>query len=215
MYYVYRHIRLDSNEVFYVGVGKQQIYTKNHTERTVYRRAYNRSSRNKLWLDIAKSTNYKVEILFTDMEYDVAIRKEVELILLYGRVSLDSGTLCNLSSGGCNKDYNIGSEWYTDGQNQARVSKGDTPPNGFYKGCSKSTSDTKRGLSNPNFKGWWITPKGVFESSRDAAKALGVSKSTVSAKCLGGVYQYYKGKRYWQDRIEPQYSFINKENFAD
>lgn len=95
MAFVYRHIRLDTNQVFYVGVGTQ------------LRRAYDkRVGRNRFWKFITNKTDYDVEILFNDVSYEFALEKEMEFIKLYGRRDLGLGTLCNLNDGGGgNKGY--------------------------------------------------------------------------------------------------------------
>jgi hypothetical protein len=85
---VYRHIRLDKNEPFYIGIGK----TEN--------RAYNKHNRSRHWKSIVANTSYRVEILFDDLSWEKAIEKEIELIELYGRKDLGLGTLVNLTDGG-------------------------------------------------------------------------------------------------------------------
>jgi hypothetical protein len=90
MAYVYRHIRLDKNEVFYVGIGSDKYYS----------RAYTKCGRNKLWKNIVDKTEYSVEILFEDLDWELACKKEIEFIKLYGRKDLKNGTLTNLTDGG-------------------------------------------------------------------------------------------------------------------
>jgi hypothetical protein len=85
---VYRHIRLDKNEPFYIGIGKTE------------KRAYNKYDRNKIWNNIIKKTDYEIEILFNDLSWDDACIKEQEFIALYGRIDKNTGTLCNLTNGG-------------------------------------------------------------------------------------------------------------------
>jgi hypothetical protein len=93
MAYVYRHIRLDKNEPFYIGIGSDS--NGNH------KRAYqNKDRRNKIWNDIVNKTDYKVDILFDDITIKEAIKKEIEFIELYGRISFGNGTLANLTDGG-------------------------------------------------------------------------------------------------------------------
>ncbi len=70
---VYRHIRLDKNEPFYIGIGKNT------------QRAKTKSNRNNHWLNVVSKTDYEVEILFENISREQAIKKEIELILLYGR----------------------------------------------------------------------------------------------------------------------------------
>lgn len=84
---VYRHIRLDKNEPFYIGIGKR------------VHRAYDVNNRSKYWNNIAKN-GYEVEILFNDLTYEQAKEKEKELISLYGRKDLNKGSLVNMTDGG-------------------------------------------------------------------------------------------------------------------
>ena len=85
---VYRHIRLDKNEPFYIGISKGK------------RRPYTKNNRNKHWNNIVAISDYEVEILFEDVDISFAKKKEVEFIELYGRRDLKTGCLCNLTEGG-------------------------------------------------------------------------------------------------------------------
>ena len=91
MAYVYRHIRLDKNEPFYIGASS--LNDEN------YERAYNKYRRTSFWKNIAKF-GYDVEIIFDDLSWEEAQKKEKEFIKLYGRKNLNNGTLCNLTDGG-------------------------------------------------------------------------------------------------------------------
>lgn len=88
MAYVYRHIRLDKNEPFYIGISKDAY------------RPFTKKGRNKYWLRITNKTEYKVDILFNDLSYDEAKNKEIEFIALYGRKDSKNGTLVNMTDGG-------------------------------------------------------------------------------------------------------------------
>ena len=88
MAYVYLHKRLDKNEVFYIGIGKN------------IERAYSKHNRNQYWKNIVSKTNYQVEIVASDLSWEDACKMEIELISKYGRNDLKQGTLCNLTSGG-------------------------------------------------------------------------------------------------------------------
>jgi hypothetical protein len=90
---VYRHIRLDKNEPFYIGIGKTE------------RRAYRKDSRNSHWKNIILKTEYDIEILFDDLTWEQACEKEIELIKLYGRKDLGLGTLVNMTDGGDGVDF--------------------------------------------------------------------------------------------------------------
>jgi hypothetical protein len=88
MAYVYRHIRLDKNEPFYIGIGSDSNF----------QRAYDKTSRNKHWNNISVK-EYYVEILMNDLTWDEACKKEKEFISLYGRIK-DGGILANITFGG-------------------------------------------------------------------------------------------------------------------
>lgn len=90
MAYVYRHIRLDKNEPFYIGIGNDI----NH------KRAKSKTGRSLFWKKIVNKTDYKVEILLDDIDRTYACEKEIEFIALYGRRNLNNGTLVNLTDGG-------------------------------------------------------------------------------------------------------------------
>jgi hypothetical protein len=93
MAYLYRHIRLDTMQPFYIGVGKEEKAGR-------YPRAYSDQSRNKHWHSIVKKTDYRVDILMQDLEYREAEEKEKEFIAIYGRANSNNGILCNLTDGG-------------------------------------------------------------------------------------------------------------------
>jgi hypothetical protein len=85
---VYRHRRLDTDEIFYIGIGK------------TLRRPYRKDTRNTLWYNITKKTNYKVEILSENLSWEDACDLEKLLISEYGRRDLGLGPLVNMTNGG-------------------------------------------------------------------------------------------------------------------
>ena len=91
-YYLYRHIRLDKNEVFYIGIGTKQ--------KGYYSRAINKHRDNLIWCRIIAKTDYKVEIILESNDYEFIKEKEKEFITLYGRKNLGLGTLANMTDGG-------------------------------------------------------------------------------------------------------------------
>jgi hypothetical protein len=96
MGYLYKHIRLDTNEIFYIGIGG---FSK--TEKTYsYKRAYEFRRRNNIWKKIVLKTDYKVEIIFENLTFKEACEKEKQYIKLYGRIDLNTGSLSNLTDGG-------------------------------------------------------------------------------------------------------------------
>lgn len=92
MAYVYRHIRLDKNQPFYIGIGSDA--------KGLYTRAYTKTKRNNIWNRIISKTKYEVEIISDDMDWDSACKKEQEFIFLYGRKNNKTGILSNLTDGG-------------------------------------------------------------------------------------------------------------------
>jgi len=85
---VYKHTTLDTNEIFYIGVGSS------------ISRAYQKAKRNRYWNNVVNKHGYKVDILYTDICYELALQKEKELVLLYGRRNIKTGCLVNLTDGG-------------------------------------------------------------------------------------------------------------------
>jgi hypothetical protein len=84
---VYRHIRLDTNQPFYIGAAKN------------INRAYSRRERNIKWRQIVAKTEYLVEMLFEDIPLEKAYEKEMEFIKIHGREDLGEGTLVNMTDG--------------------------------------------------------------------------------------------------------------------
>lgn len=84
---VYRHINLNSNKVFYVGIGTEK-------------RAYDYKSRSKDWKAQANNSNIETQILFECKTREEAYKKEIEFIQLYGRLDKGTGTLVNRTDGG-------------------------------------------------------------------------------------------------------------------
>ena len=90
MAYIYRHIRLDKNEPFYIGIGSDSNYERSNSHK----------HRNNHWRNIVAQTPYEVEILLDNLTWDDACSKEIEFIALYGRADLNKGPLVNMTDGG-------------------------------------------------------------------------------------------------------------------
>lgn len=89
-WYVYRHVRLDTNVPFYVGLGRSAYFHRANTTK----------KRSKQWNEIVKQTDYEVEVMMTNLSEEQARVKEREFIKLYGRLNKGNGTLCNCTKGG-------------------------------------------------------------------------------------------------------------------
>lgn len=93
MAYVYRHIRLDKNEPFYIGIGNDS-YGK-------YKRAFDINRKNsRIWNSIVNKTKYEVEIMIDDISWSDACKTEQYFIDLYGRIDKKTGILANMTNGG-------------------------------------------------------------------------------------------------------------------
>lgn len=91
-WYVYRHIRLDKDEPFYIGIGNKVNYARAHEK--------DPSKRNIIWNRIVSKSSYEVDIIFDGLTKNEASEKEKEFITLYGRIDLETGCLCNMTDGG-------------------------------------------------------------------------------------------------------------------
>ena len=58
---VYQHIRLDTNTIFYIGIGKN------------LKRPYSKNYRNNYWHNVVNKAGYKVEILFENQTWIIDI----------------------------------------------------------------------------------------------------------------------------------------------
>lgn len=154
-FYIYRHIRPDKDEVFYIGKGYK--LSKGHSERHK-----DKHGRNKWWKAIVAKNGgvYDIEIIFECETEGEVNRKEIEFIKLYGRSDLGNGTLVNLTDGG---DGSVGAKMSD--ENKKRLSElwsGYNHPNWGKKlskeTCMKKSESMK--ISEKNLKGkklpdWW------------------------------------------------------------
>lgn len=84
---IYRHIRLDTNKVFYIGIGD-------------LKRPYHKHQRNNYWNNIITKTDYEIQILKSNLNWEDAKELEQILISFYGRKDLKTGILVNMTDGG-------------------------------------------------------------------------------------------------------------------
>lgn len=156
-FYIYRHIRLDTNEVFYIGKGNNV-----NPKKGLYERMNISKKRNKIWQSIVLKNNgvYESQILFECETEEECNAKEIEFIELYGRKDLNKGTLANLTSGG---DGSLGIITKQETRDKLSLKfKGEAHPN-FGKKLSEETCRKKSESmknSDKNLKGkklpnWW------------------------------------------------------------
>lgn len=91
MAFVYLHKRLDTNEIFYVGIGLK--------DDPKHERAYDKR-RKAHRCNIVKKAGYKVIILFDKLTPEAAKEAEIAWIKYYGRKDLNQGNLINMTDGG-------------------------------------------------------------------------------------------------------------------
>lgn len=83
-FYVYKHIRLDTGTVFYVGKGRGY-------------RAYNKRTRNLYWKNIVNNCGYRVEIVHKNLSEEQSFKLEKEVISKYKSIGQCEA---NMSLGG-------------------------------------------------------------------------------------------------------------------
>lgn len=132
MAYVYRHIRHDKNEPFYIGIGSDSSY----------KRAYERARRSGFWKKIVSKTEYDIEILFDNITYEEAKIKEIEFIKIYGRKDLNNGSLANMTDGGDGTKNKVITEDYR--KKLSNASKGRT----LSEEQKKRVSQLRKGVLN-------------------------------------------------------------------
>jgi hypothetical protein len=84
MYYVYQHKKADTNEIFYVGKGKDT-------------RAFSKKSRNSYWNHVVNKHGFNVEFVVKNIDEELSFLVEIEAIDLYRRVGCK---LTNITNGG-------------------------------------------------------------------------------------------------------------------
>ena len=85
---VYFHRRKDTNEVFYVGIGKTVARSKS------------KKGRNPYWHNIVNKVGYDIEIIHRKITWEEACKLEKKYIKEFGRQDLGLGLLVNMTDGG-------------------------------------------------------------------------------------------------------------------
>lgn len=173
--FIYQHRRLDTNEIFYIGIGKTKY------------RAYVKRGRNNMWNKVINKTDYSVEIVTTCDTWSEACQIEQYLIKYYGRKDLGTGTLVNLTDGG--EGFYNGSHSKETKFKMSEAKKGCVSPN---KG--KSMSDEQKDKISKSLKGrnpsvvslLLDTQTGVFYNSiTEASFYYDIKRKTLNAMLKG------------------------------
>jgi hypothetical protein len=90
MAYVYKHIRNDTKEVFYIGISND----------TNYARSISYDSRNQYWLNVVAKCGFTSLIIEDNLNWEEACERERYWIKFYGRKDLKEGSLVNMTDGG-------------------------------------------------------------------------------------------------------------------
>lgn len=189
-YFLYRHIRLDKNEPFYIGIGvKPENY---NSEKTEFKRAFEKTNRNKYWRNVTNKTEYTVEILFESNDENTIKEKEKEFIDLYKRKDCCDGILVNMTDGG---DGSFGRKWSE--EFRANFIEKNTGENHWAYG-TKLSEETKRKKSesmknsDKNLRGkklpkWWcnrISEAVKGEKNHMYGKISHLAKSVINIETL-------------------------------
>lgn len=206
-FYLYKHTREDLDEIFYIGIGTIQ---NSKYKKQKYSRAFDKARRTNFWKNVVKKTTYKVEILIESDNKDYIVQKEKELIKLYGRRDLGTGTLVNLCEGG------EGITGYLHKQESkdkiAKGNKGKVRSQEAikkYKACKKGrkvSEETRKKLS------YYFTNKNTKEISyRNSEYTLFFKSVSEAARYLklsiGTISRYLKGYRKPKEGF---WEYINK-----
>jgi hypothetical protein len=206
MYYAYEHYKKDTDQIFYVGIGK--------IDEGKYQRAYSLAKRNPHWHATAKKYGFDYKIVFESESREEVCNKEIELILKYGRKDLGTGPLVNKTTGG-EKTFKMSKDSILKILETKRK-------NGSMEIISQRARE--RMLTNNPWKGkthdgfnkkevyQYEASTGVFvekyKSIKSATSAMGFSSDKVIGKCLrgenqtgGGYIWYYEYQGEKVDRI--------------
>lgn len=166
MAYVYRHIRLDKNEPFYIGISN---FNQN--------RHNDKRKRNIIWNRITAKTEYKIEILFDDITWEEACEKEKEFILLYGRIDTETGCLANMTEGG---EGTNGRKYIPTLEHRKNLSKASLGKKMSDSAKEKMSKNNKLPIFQYELDGTFIKE---WDGIIDAARYLNKSSNTIMRCC--------------------------------
>lgn len=179
---VYRHRRLDTNEIFYVGIGKSKS------------RAYKKSNRTKHWKRVVNKAGYLVEILKENLSWGDACELEELLISEYGRKDLGEGNLINMTNGGDGVPNLVHSQESKDliSKNHARYWKGKKRERG-------SAGMPMREVLQFSIQGEFIKE---HRSATCAAEELKINRTGIVINCKGRIK--HSGGYVWKYKVNEE-----------
>ena len=167
---VYLHVKKGTNDVFYVGIGKNR------------RRAYS-TERNDYWHNVANKYGYEVRVINSLPTYEDAKKVEIELIEAFG--IRGEGQLTNITRGGDHgwdlvNEKGLSDKWKTF---NTRVKEGKVlhPSKGTKWSKERRDKTMKnRKTNNP------VTFRGVdYYSLRECEKETGISRYLIRKEVVG------------------------------
>jgi hypothetical protein len=192
MAYVYKHIRKDTNEVFYIGISNGDSGN--------YTRATDRNKRNLYWKRIVDKVGFYYEIIEDNISWETACELEKYWIKYYGRHNLKEGNLVNMTDGGEGasgfhhtekhkqyiKDWMCKPKTIQWRKNIAIARTGTTASDETKKKMSKSQ------IGNTNAKTKAIMIDGIeYKSGVMASKILGINPVTICDRLRNPRFQNY------------------------
>ena len=165
--YVYTHTRLDTNEIFYVGIGTQDNYI----------RASRTANRSVFWKNITKKTGWKIDIVFDNLTWEEACEKEKQLISFYGRKDIGTGILVNHTNGGDGSNGRIFSKETR--KKMSKTRKG-------VKVTEEQKNKTRLSMLGKNCKKVINTETGeIYKSVQEAAISIGMNRTSLINRLKG------------------------------
>ena len=165
--YVYTHTRLDTNEIFYVGIGTQDNYI----------RASRTANRSVFWENITKKTGWKIDIVFDNLTWEEACEKEKQLISFYGRKDIGTGILVNHTNGGDGSNGRIFSKETR--KKMSKTRKG-------VKVTEEQKNKTRLSMLGKNCKKVINTETGeIYKSVQEAAISIGMNRTSLINRLKG------------------------------
>lgn len=209
-FYVYLHLK-PNGEIFYVGKGTKK-------------RAWSQYLRNRHWQCIVNRHGFIVKIHTDNLTENQAFDLEKQLIKQYKIIS----KLTNVTDGGGGvsgshvnlgipkteshkaklRQVNLGKKQSLETIEKRKKSINELLKNGWIN-PAKRKEYKQIGIKNVNFAGYYVTPKGIYESLTSAAKANDCTEKAIKVRCKGNVCTI-KGTKYTYPPKDG-WSFIPKE----